>query len=110
MITKNNVFKFIDNKFISWKYFGNLNVQYAICVVGKIKLKKNNNEQKIVGKVEFLPCKLILGILLKPLEGWWYFAPPLEKFSVKKRHKIMSNKTNDNWFAVFRSSYDSHEL
>ena len=98
--TRINVFKFKDHKLISWKYFGNLNVQYAICDVGKIKLKKNNRKQKAIGKIDFFSFRLIFGILLKPLDGWWYFAPPLEKFSVKKRKKIMSNKIKDNWFAV----------
>ena len=78
MITKINVLRLIDIKLISWKYFGNLNVQYDIWAKGKIKLKKNNIEQKITAKKDFFPFNSIFGIDLNPVDGWWYLASPLE--------------------------------
>ena len=77
-ITNVKVLRFKDIKFVSWKYLGNFNDQYSICDVGKIKLKKNSNEQKNKAKKDFFPFNSILGIVLNPLDGWWYFAPPLE--------------------------------
>ena len=73
--TSSMVFILSDNRSISWKYFGNLTVQYIIWKTGNIKLKKKIKEQNKIGNKDFFPISSILGIGFKPLVGWWYFAP-----------------------------------
>ena len=108
--TNNIVLMLSDQKSISWKYLGNFIVQYVICDTGKTKLQKNKVKQKNDAKKDALPFRLILGIALLPFEFWWYFAPFLDKFSIINKSKIKSNKTNESWFAVARSSNDIQAL
>ena len=108
--TKYNVFKLIFKISISWKYFGNLNVQKIIWETGNMKLTKKIKKQNIKGIKDFLPVNLILFIGLKPLLGWWYLASLLEYISSENSNKINMSSINEIWLAVFRSSYDNHEL
>ena len=76
-----------------------------------MKLKKNNVLQKNIGYKDFFPSSLIFGFFTKPpLDGEWYFAFFLEKFSIKNKNKINTNNINDNWFAEAKSSKAIQEL
>ena len=54
---------------------------------------------------DFKPFNLIFDLFKKPpLNGEWYLALFLEKFSTKKTNKINNKSIKDIWFAEARSS------
>ena len=52
-----------------------------------------------------MPESLIFDLFTRPpLDGEWYFAFLLEKFSTKNKNKINNNRINESWYAEAKSS------
>ena len=109
--TNNIVFKKSLPKFKSIKCLGKIIVQYNIWMTGKRKLIKKTDMQKAKARKDLYPFKYIKVLDLKPpLDGLWYWAFFLDKFSKINSPKINIKRKNDNLFAKVRSSNDIHAL
>ena len=58
-----------------------------------------------------MPVSLIFSLFEEfPLDGEWYFALFLEKFSIKNKSKINKSKIKESWFADAKSSKEIQAL
>ena len=91
--TNKIVFENNSIKFRSAKCLGKIIVQYSICKTGNKKLIKKIVAQNVSAKNDLYPLKIIKDFDLNPpLDGEWYWAFFLDKFSKINNPSMKINK------------------